>query len=494
VRLVCVAGASCLILATAPGYAGRHRLAGSPSRNLWLSDIHFDPLALPAGATDRERQALVDQLLPPKRTSGGDPEAHWTTTAWDGVFQKRRGLTTQTAGADSNYRLLQSVLQQVKTQALSQDGIVICTGDILCHGRAWETLPKAYQSDPKTLQTLKIRTAVYVVEKLQQTLGNRLVLAPGNNDTVDDDYAIKSGSPLFAALARHLRLLASHADAQKTFAADGYCMVPDPGLPGQDLVVLNSVYWSARAHTISAPGAGAINGSRKSDPGERELDWLQETLTRVRQRGRKATLILHIPPGIDAYYAAEPKSRAKKIIPPLWKPEYQIRFFQILDAAAGTVGPIFAGHTHRDDFQVISDRRASPLCGVRTAPSVSPVFGNNPAFTVFRRDRHSGAVMDKTTHYARLEDIAHGRFTWQAEAPDTVLDGKPFDPAHLQNVARQVRQDTTLNDRWRLRYAAQTASAAIPLDQSRYYACAQTAFTPSDYTACVQTAPAPSSR
>jgi hypothetical protein len=62
----------------------------------------------------------------------------------------------------------------------------------------------------------------------------------------------------------------------------------------------------------------------------------------------------------------------------MWKPAYQLRFMQILSNYPGVISMTLGAHTHVDEYRLMS-----PTDVLEVTPSISPYFGNNPAFKVF---------------------------------------------------------------------------------------------------------------
>jgi hypothetical protein len=79
------------------------------------------------------------------------------------------------------------------------------------------------------------------------------------------------------------------------------------------------------------------------------------------------------------------------------KENYNTGLLNIIGRYAPLVEASFSGHTHMDDFRIISNV-GRPSFFTHITPSVSPVFGNNPAFQRIEYDRGSGAITDYATY------------------------------------------------------------------------------------------------
>src|SRR5207253_7985181 len=77
----------------------------------------------------------------------------------------------------------------------------------------------------------------------------------------------------------------------------------------------------------------------------------------------------------------------------LWKSEYIQRFEAELKQYSADIAGIFAGHLHRNQYQILTyDTHEIPVMNVT---SISPVFGNQPGF----RD------ISYFTHPIHLDDV-----------------------------------------------------------------------------------------
>jgi hypothetical protein len=113
-----------------------------------------------------------------------------------------------------------------------------------------------------------------------------------------------------------------------------------------------------------------------------ELDWLDSRLAAAAVKGKKVWLLMHAPPGADIATNAKPAnvdgSGHITTATMEWWPAYQTRFLQILSNYRGVVSMTLAGHTHMDEYRILPSADALEI-----TPSISPWFGNNPAFKVF---------------------------------------------------------------------------------------------------------------
>jgi sphingomyelin phosphodiesterase acid-like 3 len=140
----------------------------------------------------------------------------------------------------------------------------------------------------------------------------------------------------------------------------------------------------------------------------------------------------------------------------------------------------FAGHIHMDDFRITA---ADPsLLPLRITPAVSPIYKNNPAFSVMTYDLTTGSVSDITTYFLALSSEAP---SWSKEYQfSSAYDVGSFSAANLLKVATAIRSGGTAQMTFEKDYAV---SAPSPIHSSNlsFYSCAQTLFSTTSYSDCV---------
>ncbi len=422
---------------------------------LHISDVHFDPFADPS---------LVPRLI-------AAPAAEW-----QGILSSKASRFAQYRH-DTNYPLLMSMLAAAK--GIPYDYIVN-TGDNLAHRfhRAFQDAGGKEEDYPGFV----LKTMLFVDEMLKQSFPDvPLISALGNNDATCGDYKLEPGSSLLTSIAHDLPVVRDDEQAYADFKIGGFYAVPHPTVPRHDIIVLSDVFWSAEYRDACGPHGG--------DPGAAELAWLEWKLYQARLAGRSVTLVMHIPPGIDSYSSA--RGACPGAITSFWRPRYAARFAELVEAYKDVLRGSYAGHTHMDDFRVLSDRTGEPFLATRIAPAVSPVFNNNPAFTVLLYNKADASVSDYATFYlanlAQLgQDSAAATPAWTLEYTFTQAYGiQNYDPAALASLATRIRADASVRSSY-MRYYAAEAPANSPIDTANWsaYSCAQSAITAEDYAAC----------
>ncbi len=417
--------------------------APATGRALLISDIHFDPLADPA---------IVRQLI-------ASP-----VEQWDAIFQSSQQKSFSSYGSDTNYPLLSSTLDEVAAQAPFD--YVIFTGDALRHNFAQAFVAAGGTSDQ--FPAFAAETEAFVIQQLQNRLKVPVLPALGNNDSSCGDYQIPPNSPFLAATADQLTVLATLPEAKSTFRLGGFFSIAHPTVANQDIIVLNDVFWST-SYKSCAPDSG--------DPGEAEIDWLAWKLYAASLQHRGVSLVMHIPPGMDAYNSA--RGGCQKPVS-FWQAKYSTEFSTLMSTYSGVVQLAFAGHIHMDDFRVSAT--GPPSLPLRITPAVSPIFKNNPAFSVMTYNLTTASVSGIATFFISLSSATP---SWSKEYEfDSAYSVNSFSAANLSTIAAAINTGGDTRTTFESNYAVSTPS---PIDPSNFlfYSCAQTHFTASRYGDCV---------
>ncbi|MBV8674315.1 MAG: metallophosphoesterase, partial [Acidobacteriaceae bacterium] len=224
-------------------------------RGLLISDIHFDPLADPA---------IVKRLI------ASPPDE------WEAIFQSSRQKSFSRYGADTNYPLFSSTLAEAATEAPFD--YVIFAGDALRHNFPQAFVAAGGSSDQ--FPAFAARTETFVIQQLQNRLKVPVVAALGNNDSSCGDYHIAPKSAFLASMADQLKVLSTLREAKSTFELGGFYSMAHPTIANQDIIVLNTIFWSA-SYRSCVPTEG--------DPGEAEIEWLGWKLYTARLLHRDVT-------------------------------------------------------------------------------------------------------------------------------------------------------------------------------------------------------------
>lgn len=335
-----------------------------------FSDVHFNPFY----DTD---PALFQQLV------AKDP------SEWASVFQTSSITAPSVWGSDTNYPALVLALSSIR-QNLGESQLVIFTGDILGHNFP-ETFFRLYGSpaepgpdDIAAMESFTDKTVEFFMDQVRSSIGNRPVMfALGNSDSyigaVPEPGFLSHTAELF-----YTKFLNGTADQQEflaTFTKGGYYS-SEP--PGTNLMVigLNTVMF--------VPFLKDVEKSAVDD----ELAWLDSKLAAAKASGKKVWLLMHVPPGADKYATAGNADSNGHITAAtmMWEPGYQANFLTTISHYPGIITLTLAAHTHMDEYRIYS-----PGNVVQITPSITPYFGNNPAFKVITFNQDSLKPIDFST-------------------------------------------------------------------------------------------------
>jgi sphingomyelin phosphodiesterase acid-like 3 len=249
----------------------------------------------------------------------------------------------------------------------------------------------------------------------------------GNNDSACGDYRSELRSADLAAMARAWAPLVDRngaaPDFARGFARAGHYTARLP-LGRLRLVALDSVVFSSLYR-------GDCNAALA--PAGNELGWLRATLAAT-PAGERNVVEMHVPPGYDVF-ATE---MAHGFVPwPLMQPRYGVALAKALALPADRVAFAIAGHEHHFDV------RLSGEVPIVALGSISPVYGNAPAFYALR--------VDDTGRLRDLRVWAFDRSTRRWLPPrdfDRLWGVTSLDADAVRTLHRRLGQDAGLRADW----------------------------------------------
>lgn len=328
-----------------------------------FSDIHFDPFA---GC----KPALTScELLNKLRIVNYQQ--------WDDILEQYSPKTIAGTSQDTNYALLKVTLrelQQINNANQLKFGII--PGDFLAHDFRLKYVLYSKDWSSTDFHNFEKKTLQFLGYKIQRILPNiDLYPAVGNNDSYTGDYnVVPNGTFLHDTATTWSAFIPNYANRMsflQNFPEAGYYSVTLPNNKFQRLIVLNTVLFSVKA-----------KGSNISTAADQELVWLQQQLVSAANLKQHVILVSHIPIGIDMY--ATWQSHFSNMVE-FWQQHYSQLFQSEIKDFSNQITAIFSAHIHIDSFRFVSLRKIANV-PIFFTPSISPIFGNAPAFKVFSYD------------------------------------------------------------------------------------------------------------
>jgi sphingomyelin phosphodiesterase acid-like 3 len=444
---------------------------------LLMSDIHFDPFHDPA---------KVQQLA-------AAPVSQWNSilSALPSPNQQQAFAALQQTcharGVDTPYALLHSSLQAMRSQQRDAEFITV-SGDLIAHSfscRYTTLLPGATQSD---YQAFVLKTLSFVMGELRAEFPDVPVyIALGNNDTACGDYRLDAGSDFLAQTGRIIAEglpPSQQQQALRMFAKGGYYSVTIAApMLNTRLIVINDIFLSPNYSTCAGkPDAAASTA---------EMAWLREQLAEARRLGQKAWVMGHIPPGIDPYSTvARIKNVCGNDSPAMFL--FTDRLADLLVEYGDVIRLGIYAHTHMDEMRLLkpessgSHASLGQSVAIKMVPSISPVDGNIPSFTIARVNRSAVLQDYEVIAASNQSGIAA---TWSREYDYAqAYHAAQFSPSTVKKLIAEFADDrgakTEASQEYIHNYYVGDRSSELkpfwPL-----YVCALANHTAKGFTACV---------
>lgn len=346
----------------------------SATRFLCLADFHFDPLlsctTFPCPLLEKLQKAPVNQ--------------------WQSILLQYDNAPVD-YGQDTNSRLLFSSLYAAKQMAdKNQIQFVVVLGDFLGHHFYKKYRQYSQDNSSQRYELFVDKTLQFLTNQLQEAFPNKEIYPViGNNDSYHGDYRIYPHGKFFQHSSSIWRSLSKNSTFNNT---NGYYHTTLPHQPNIHLLVLNSVLFSHKCQGRDIPKA-AIE----------QLDWLHHQLEIINAKQQKAIIVTHIPMTMDFY--ATKRMRLFTLLQ-LWHGSYAARFRSELKRFAPSIMGVVVGHLHTDWYHLVSVDHDNeiPMTG---APSVSPIFGNDPSFKIYYYESPTFQIKEFATYNYALHKRTH---------------------------------------------------------------------------------------
>lgn len=439
---------------------------------LFVSDIHFDPFHDPD---------LVKQL-------NAAPAAEWPKilaapasasqqTAFESLQQ-----TCHARGVDTPYALFDSALHAMHSRLPGAKFITV-SGDLIAHAFTCRYSTLFPNSTPAEYQAFVLKTITYVVGQLRATFpGIPVYTALGNNDSSCGDYKLDANSAFFALTApifADVLPASQRKHAIEDFKPGGYYSVSmaEP-MRNTRLIALNDNLGSPK-HTTCA-------GQPDPAPAAAEIDWLQSQLAAARAAHQRVWVIGHIPTGVDPYSTvAKMRNVCAGKSPSEFLANDQLADSLVRSADIIRLG-IF-GHTHMDEMRLVTSETGTAQVPLKVVPSISPVDGNIPAFTVARINPATATLADYDVLQASNQTgIAT---TWSLEYNYAATYHQPdYSPASVAQLIAGFHADRSATNPMSIAYIHNYFVGDMSGEISPFwpeYVCALDNYSEKSFAACV---------
>lgn len=396
---------------------------------LMISDIHLDPFADPAKV-----KQLVDAPVSEWEGILGEPDSAGRAQAF-AALQK----TCRSNGIDTSNTLFQSSLRAMRVRGAHARFITL-SGDLIAHNFECRFQALVPGKTPSDYAAFVEKTIDYVMTELRKSQpGVPVYAALGNNDSGCADYRMDTGSDFLSAAGEILlRGLPPSEEKDRVladFAAGGnYSVTMAAPMRRTRLIVLDDLFMSRNYATCAGkpdPAAAAA-----------QIDWLEKELGEARQQGQRVWVLGHIPPGVDIYSTAtKMQNVCGGAAPTMFLSSGKMADVLIDNADVMRLG-IFA-HTHMDEMRLLGpEGKASPkeMVAVKMVPSITPVHGNSPAFTVGQVNPATATLVDYTVFTA--SNLTGIDATWSKEYTySQAYHEAAFAPAQLRRLLGEFGDD-----------------------------------------------------
>ncbi len=444
---------------------------------LLVSDIHFNPMY---------DVSLVKEL------------AASDITQWEAILQRSKMTSFSQYGEDTNWWLLRSALDQMRS-TLPQPAFIMINGDILAHNYPKTFRTATQDSDREHYRSFVLKTVEFLALELRNRFkGTKIFLTPGNNDEECGNYSIRAGGSFLHDSSGVVQSLSGEGmEFRQEWEALGSYNVVHPTLPGVRIISLNTVLFSDKYHAARfAEGCAHV----ASNGPDLAFAWLESNLEKAQQAHEKVWLMFHIPPGIDAFnttyqYEASLKKESatrtnvcSSAIVPMWVPARTLQFDSLLDQYHNTIVASFAGHTHNDDFRVVGSdgKKDANRTFILINPAVSPIYDQNPSFRTVSFNQN-GSLRDQSTYYLTNLTMASrttsGRWSKEYSFSE-VWKGEPLDAAGLAAVYKIIGTNQQARAEWLKLYNVSSSAVHLTPDGIKGLYCAVESLDPATYNSC----------
>lgn len=437
---------------------------------LMVSDVHFEPFWDPA---------KVPQLA-------AAPVSQWqailASPASPDQAERFAALhvTCPVRGDDTAYALFTSSLEAMRAQAPHARFITL-SGDLIAHDFPCKFKATVPNSTPQQYQAFVVKTIRFVLSELRTTFPNApLYAALGNNDSGCDDYKIDRNGSFLGEINQDFigALPASERKAaEASFAAEGdfSAALPAP-LRDTRILVIDNLFQSKKYQTCS--------GKDDASAAKAQNAWLRAQLEDARAHHEKVWVMGHIPPGIDPFSTIV---KLKNVCAGK-KPTVFLSSDDLANTLAGygdVIRLAIFAHTHMDEMRLLSAPGKKPVA-LKMVPSISPVDGNNPSFTIASIDPRTATMLDYRVIAASNQTGINTTWTQEYDYGQTYHEPAYAAP-ELQSLIHTFLDDPDVQSPASHAYLHNYYVRDLSLELRLFwpqYTCALSNFTEDSYRAC----------
>jgi len=263
--------------------------------------------------------------------------------------------------------------------------------------------------------------------------------ALGNNDLyMDYQPPVNNNSDLYKRIGDTIEefvFLKNHqvsidnsvADFRKTFHFGGYYSVFIKARKLM-LIILNTNYWNTDANNHDT-SIGVI--------GQQQLKWLYSQLVVANNTNYKVIIAGHIPPGCDPY-----NDRG------YWVPRFtNVYLLMTSEQFPNIISAQIFAHSHTDRMRMLYMGDQFPLVDTKShsksaifiTPSVTPIFGNSPAYRLFSMTSKEGNLNDYVQYFMDLTiSNIKGQSYWAKEYSFNELYNTTFNVNDMEKLVEEL--------------------------------------------------------
>jgi sphingomyelin phosphodiesterase acid-like 3 len=398
----------------------KHGAAAGTEPVLMVSDIHFDPFRDP-GKVAQLRAADVAQW----EAILSAPDTPTQTADYMKLMS-----SCSSKGLDTDWKLFASSLRAEK-ERVAHPFFITLSGDLTVHQFECRFHATGGANDAAAYAAFAAKIVAFVTGELRKTFpGAPLYFALGNNDSGCRDYQEDAYSEYLKAVGRVAAETATSERERelvaRQFSAQGNYTMQLPGaMRRTEIIVMQNVFEAARFHNCK--------GAADDVQAKAQISWLRGELEKAREKKEPVWVMAHMPPGVDPYATMnQHKDVCKGDTPAMFLSSGAMA--EVLDEYADVVKLAIFAHTHMDEMRLFRNAGGAFAPG-KLVPSISPVNGNRPAFTVAKVNPGTATVMDYSVTVA-TDNLGTA---WNEEYVYSKTYGeKDFSGASLAHLATEL--------------------------------------------------------